>query len=213
MEVWWHGLGFITKGFVIAALFFSVLFLWQLIMTFLGVLGDFGGDTDHAGMDHDTGADVHHDVSTDSSDHHVDSDHSFTLISFRSLLAFATLFSWSGMLYLMSGTSLIVALIYSFFWGVAALVAVSYLVYWLLRLQEHGTSSVWTSIGEDGVVYINIPATGLGKVRVMVSGIVSFVNAASRSGEPLPAGTTVRVVGVIDDHTIEVEATEQQKGL
>jgi hypothetical protein len=53
---------------------------------------------------------------------------------------------------------------------------------------------------------MDIPERGTGKVRVMVKGVMKFVNARTTSGQPLAAGTTVRVVGIIDDNTIEVAA-------
>ena len=87
---------------------------------------------------------------------------------------------------------------------------VSYLVFKLVQLQETGTATVWSAIGEEAVVYLNVPAGGVGKVRVMVSGVISYVNARSRGGESLTAGTKVRVVGVIDDNTIEVESITEE---
>ena len=198
MEAWWQGLTLLNKGFAVAALFFSVLFVWQFLGALLGLHGDSHGDAGHAIGIH------HHDF-----DHHADQHDrdgvGFTLISVRSVLAFGTLFSWAGTLYLMSGAGVVLAMIYSFAWGVAAMFIVSYLVFKLVQLQETGTATVWSAIGEDGVVYLNLPAGGLGKVRVMVSGVISYVNARSRGGESLSAGTKVRVVGVIDDNTIEVE--------
>ena len=191
MEAWWEGLTLLNKGFAVAAVFFSVLFVWQFLGALLGLHGDSHGDADHA---------VQH-----------DSDGvAFTLISVRSVLAFGTLFSWAGTLYLMSGAGIVLAIIYSFAWGVAAMFIVSYLVFKLVQLQETGTATVWSAIGEEGVVYLNLPAGGLGKVRVMVSGVISYVNARSRGGESLTAGTKVRVVGVIDDNTLEVEPITEE---
>jgi hypothetical protein len=109
----------------------------------------------------------------------------------------------------MSGAGIVLAIIYSFAWGVAAMFIVSYLVFKLVQLQETGTATVWSAIGEEGV-YLNLPAGGLGKVRVMVSGVISYVNARSRGGESLTAGTKVRVVGVIDDNTLEVEPITEE---
>jgi membrane protein implicated in regulation of membrane protease activity len=197
MEAWWEGLTLLNKGFAVAAFFFSVLFIWQLLGTLLGLHGDSSGDAGHAISVHD------HSIDQDT-DHDGDGA-GFTLISVRSVLAFGTLFSWAGTLYLMSGVSVILAMIYSFVWGVAAMFLVSYLVFKLVQLQETGTASIWTAIGEEGVVYLNLPPGGVGKVRVMVSGAISYVNARCRGGESLTAGTKVRVVGIIDNNTIEVE--------
>jgi membrane protein implicated in regulation of membrane protease activity len=197
MEAWWEGLTLLNKGFAVAAVFFSVLFVWQFLGALLGLHGDSGGGVGHDVGVHDHG--VYHDA-----DHDNDGV-GFTLISVRSVLAFGTLFSWAGTLYLMSGVGMVLAIIYSFAWGVAAMFIVSYIVFKLVQLQETGTASVWSAIGEEGVVYMNLPPGGVGKVRVMVSGVISYVNARSRGGESLTAGTKVRVVGIIDNNTIEVE--------
>jgi membrane protein implicated in regulation of membrane protease activity len=205
METWWQSLTVVNKAFALAALFFSLMFLWQLIAMLLGVHGDSHMAADHGDMGHG-------EVGHDTSDSHADSGITFTLISLRSVLAFATLFSWAGALYLMSGISLLAAMVYSFFWGLVAMALVAYVVYKLVQLQETGTASVWSAIGEEGVVYMNIPDGGAGKIRVMVSGAISYVNARSREGDAIPAGTNVKVVGVLDNNTLEVEAIEDTKG-
>ena len=93
MDAWWEGLTLLNKGFAVAALFFSVLFVWQFLGALLGLHGDSHGDAGHAIGIH------HHDF-----DHHADQHDrggvGFTLISLRSVLAFGTLFSWAGTLYL-----------------------------------------------------------------------------------------------------------------
>ena len=94
----------------------------------------------------------------------------FTLISVRSVLAFGTLFSWAGTLYLMSGAGIVLAMIYSFVWGVAAMFIVSYLVFKLVQLQETGTATVWSAIGEEGVVYLNLPAGGWARYALWLAG-------------------------------------------
>jgi membrane protein implicated in regulation of membrane protease activity len=91
------------------------------------------------------------------------------------------------------------------------MLAVSYTLRWILRQQEIGNVSVWSAIGEDASVYMNIPEGGTGKVRVKVSGAISFVNARSSDGAALPAGTKVRVVRVVNDNLLEVEAIEKRE--
>lgn len=202
MEAWWQGLSVLNKSFAVAAVFFSVLFVWQLIGMFLGFDADGHGEVGHAGMDH---ADSH-------AGHHGGGEIAFTLVSVRSAIAFGMLFSWAGTLYLMEGTHPVLVLFYSFLWGMGAMVAVSYLVYRLVRMEERGNVSIWSAMGEDGVVYMNFPPGGAGKIRVKVGGVVSCVDARSVNGEPLLAGTRVRVVGVVDERILEVKALDSQEG-
>lgn len=205
MEAWWEGLSALNKVFAISALAFSVAFLVQMIMMLLGLdaqgHGDLGGSDIHAPDLHDIQHDVGHDTGLDDGSYGV----TLTFLSVRSIMAFGTLFSWAGTLYLAAGTSVILAIIYSFLWGLAGLFGVSYLLYWLLRMQEVGNVPLWKAIGEQGTVYMDIPEGGIGKVRILCGGTVCFVNARSRSGEPLPAGTAIKAVGTLDERTLEVD--------
>lgn len=204
MEALWQGMSLLNKAFVVSAATFTVLFLWQIAILVIGMDLDSHGPVGTEGIDHGD---------FDHADHgggeHAQADGgeavTFTFVSIRSLIAFGTLFSWAGALYLATGTSAILAILYSAAWGLVAMFAVSYLLYWLLRQQELGNATVWSAIGEEGTVYMDIPEGGLGKIRVMVSGAISFVNARSRDGNPLISGTKVRVVGVLNDTTLEVE--------
>ncbi len=208
----------LNKAFAVAALFCSVLFLWQIISMLIGF--DMHGHTDvsHGGIDHvdmdasSDGTSVGHADGTGDHDHQDPGGQlAFSLVSVRSVIAFATLFTWAGTLYLMSGTSMVLAVIYSLVWGAVAMFAVSYLVYTLVRLQETGNVSLWSSIGEEGSVYMNIPVGGVGKVRVLVGGVLSYVNARSPEEDLLVAGTKIRVTRVLDDNTVEVLPLENQK--
>ncbi|MFH1115138.1 MAG: hypothetical protein V1792_14600 [Pseudomonadota bacterium] len=218
MDAWWQGLTLLNKVFAVAALFCSVLFLWQIVGMLIGFDADGHSDVPHGGIDHvdagvstDAGPVDHADGTGDHHHHDLGGQAAFSLVSIRSVIAFATLFTWAGTLYLMSGTSMVLAVIYSLAWGAVAMIAVSYLVYTLVRLQETGNVSLWSSIGEEGSVYMNIPAGGVGKVRVLVGGVLSYVNARSPEEDLLVAGTKVRVTRVLDDTTIEVLPLENQK--
>ncbi len=89
--------------------------------------------------------------------------------------------------------------------------AVSFLVYKLVQLQEIGNVSLWSSTGEEGSVYMNIPVGGVGKVRVLVGGVIGYVNARTPEEVLLTEGTKVRVSRVIDENTIEVVPLENPK--
>lgn len=210
MESWWQGISVLNKGFVLSALAFTALFLWQIILIIFGMdAGGHdhagGGGGGHGGLDHDADSGGAH------GNGHGAEAVTFTLVSVRSLTAFGMLFSWAGALYLAGGTSILLALIYSAVWGFAAMFAVSGVLYWLLRQQERGNASIWSAIGEEGSVYMNIPERGVGKVRVMVSGAISFVNARSHDGNPLAAGAKVRVVGIVNDTMVEVQEMPHQE--
>jgi hypothetical protein len=217
MEAWWQGLTTLNKGFAISALFFTVMFLWQMASMAIGFDGDTHSDVAHEGLDH---GDVHVSGGHEGMEqahggphhHPLGGEAAFTLVSLRSVIAFTTLFSWAGTLYLMGGTSAILAIFYSLAWGLAAMFGVAYLVFKLVQLQETGNITLWSCIGEEARVYMNVPSEGAGKVRVMVGGVLCFVNARSGTGEPLAAGTRVRVTRILDSNTVEVMPSDTAQG-
>jgi hypothetical protein len=207
---WWSGLTTLNQAFFAAAIFFSTLFAWQFVASVSGVTGTGDVDVDaDADVDFDMGD---ADGGVDSVDSDLVEDASglatFRLLSFRSLLAFGTLFSWAGALYLQQDTMPWLALVRSLLWGLAGMAVVAFFFWVLPRLTEEGTASLETAVGRSGQVYLNIPEDGVGQIRVLVGNSVNFVKARTRSGRHLPAGAMVRVVGLLDNATLEVEQIE-----
>ncbi len=207
MYEWWSGLTAIAQWFFIAAAFFSVFFTWQIIATLIGLAGDADADVD-AGMDAHTDVDVDvHDMPHDieATGDAADTIAAFRLVSIRSVLAFFTLFSWAGALYLASGVVVDRAIIYALLWGLAALVVVSLLLHFLRKLAETGSPQLATCVGQTGAVYLDIPPGGVGEVRVTVSGVVSHVKARAAGGAGISSGTDVRVLRILGPGTVEVD--------
>ena len=219
MQEWWSEISNLNRGFAVVAAFFSVLFLWQLFAAIMGLAGggaDLDGDADiDADMDADMDADADAGADADVAGDGMEGDQggagsmaAFKLLSLRSIIAFGTLFTWGGTLYLSEGKPVHLALVYSVIWGLVAMVLVSLLIDKFSQMQESGTSSLRTAIGQEGSVYADIPENGAGKIRVLVSGRVSYVRAAAKKGAALPSGTKVKVTGLVDPMTLQVEKTE-----
>lgn len=206
---WWQGLSVLNQWFYIGAAFFSVLFLWQLISGFMGLI-----DLDDMDISHgDAGGFDHVEVSSHDAPSHVPHGHEtvgdFKLLTFRSILAFFTLFTWAGALYLTNDVAPLWGVSYAMLWGLAAMSIVA-LIFWLLqRLVETGTPNLATCVGTRGVIYLDVPVRGDGEARVMVSGAVSHVKARAIGGGAIKAGTPVRVLRAVSATTIEVEPIEQ----
>lgn len=208
MYDWWQGLTPLNQVFYAVAGFFSLLFIWQFIAAMLG-MGDHGS-VDVQATDVDTGAGFTADqVDAHMAEHAADSAASFKLLSVRAILAFFTMFSWAGALYLNSDIKPLTAVVYAFCWGMAGFIVTALLVNWLRNLQEIGTGRLSTCVGGLGTVYLNIPAGGMGEVRVAVSGVVSHVRACGAGGAAIPAGAAIKVVKLIDPNTIEVAPAPQ----
>ena len=103
------------------------------------------------------------------------------------------------------------SLLYAVGWGAAGWVVVAVLMNLMRKLTETGSLKIATCLGNQGTVYLNIPAGGQGEVRVLVSGRVTIVKARSAAGGQIDAGTPVRVVRTLDTTTVEVE-TLKDKG-
>ena len=203
MGEWWQNLSGINQGFYVAATFFSVFFLWQLIAALVGLGGgeaDMDADVDAA--DDGTYEDFEHGAATDASA----SVAAFKLVSVRSILAFCTLFSWAGALYLNRGHALQNTLLYALLWGVAAMVAVALVFHLMRRMTEAGTPQLATCVGQTGTVYLDIPDGGRGEVRVPVGGVMTHVKARTSGGKTLKMGASVRVLRVLDAATVEVQS-------
>jgi hypothetical protein len=215
MMEWWDSLSSLNQGFYVAAVFFSVFFVWQLVSALLGLSGE--GDAEMGGDvgAHDGGGDVSHDVATHDGADQPDATHdahatvgAFKLLSVRSVIAFFTLFTWAGALYLQEGVALSLTLLYALLWGLAAALAVSAIFSLLQRLTESGNMRLGKTVGQEGTVYLNIPSGGNGEVRVMAGNVLAVLKARSADGTAIPAGTSVRVTRVLAAGLLEVTRLE-----
>ncbi len=202
MGEWWNSLTPLNQGFYVAAAFFSVFFLWQLISALMG-LGGEGADVDEI--------DVAEDFEPAAEADAAEATAAFRLFSIRSVISFCTLFTWGGALYLDWDESPGAAIGYAVLWGLGGMFAVAVILYGLRRLTQRGTSDIRTSVGKRGNVYLDIPEGGIGEVRVPVSGVLSHVRARASDGKELKAGKRVRVVDVLDQTTVEVETIQEEK--
>jgi hypothetical protein len=202
MVNWWTGLSALAQAFFAAAVFFSVIFVWQFFAAVSGLGGE--GDVDMDGVDDVfDGAGPDGDLTADLQGLDV-----FRLLSIRSLLAFALLFSWAAALYLGQGVSAAGAMFRAGLWGVAGMAVVAGFFWLLPRLTEEGTAHTHSTVGQTGEVYIGIPQGGDGQVRVLMGGQVRFVKARGADGAAIAPGRSVTVMGVTDDGTLLVRASE-----
>ena len=190
---WWAGLDTAMRilwGITFAA---SLIFIVQTIMTFIG-----------ADADADFSADV--DTSADGSDLS-NIDGGSNLYTFRNFVNFFLGFGWTSVLLYDSVRPRILLFIIAVIVGVALVAAVMWLFKWLAGMQQSGTIDIYKSaVGCNGSVYLTIPASrsGEGKVQISINGAVREYNAMT-DGDSIKNGTTIKVVEVIDNHTLLVE--------
>ncbi|MFT6150397.1 MAG: hypothetical protein ACJAUH_003102 [Saprospiraceae bacterium] len=193
---WWAALAGIEKIFWGVSIIFSVLFFIQFVLSLIGL--DFDSDVD---MDFDS--DVDSGFSTDVS---------FTVLSVRSFIAFFTFFGWTGVLVLNNGVSGLWAVGFGAIAGIAAMLIVGYMMYLFARLQDDGSVfDPYEALDEVGTVYMKIPAgqQGSGKVQIKLQGSIKEVEAVTRDGEPIPMGTAVRIIDILDEKIMIVEPLDK----
>jgi hypothetical protein len=202
MTEWWNSLTALNQFFYGGAAFFTLIFLWQFVGMLIGL--SHGGDFDmhvEAHVDGGVGADT---IESHSMHDAAESTVAFHILSVRAILAFFTLFTWAGALYLNIGKDRTQALILAVAWGVAGWVVVAVLLHWLRKMAETGTRRLSTALGQTGTVYMDIPAGGQGEVRVAVSGVVSMVKARAAGGQAIKAGSPVTITRLLDINCVEV---------
>jgi membrane protein implicated in regulation of membrane protease activity len=162
----------------------------MLVLQFLMLLFGVGGDTDVDGHGH-----VGHDQSA-----------FLKLFSLQTLTTFATFFGLVGLGTEGLGWSPLSVGLAATAAGVAALWFVAMLMRSLGRLQSQGNVDLQNAIGQQGNVYLRIPAPGQGHGVVMltVQGRTVECRAISRANE-IPTGAQIRVVERSGDDVLIVE--------
>jgi membrane protein implicated in regulation of membrane protease activity len=195
-----------TWLFLICAVVGGTVLVCQFVLTLVGLGGD------HADFAHDVPHDYHvgDAPDTDPAGHDAHGDHGsswlFGVISFRTLVAAATFFGLVGYAAESAGLGLGPQL----FLAVAAGLGAMYGVHWIVRsmgkLAEDGTVRVRAALGQEGTVYVPIPAAKAqaGKVQLKLQNRLVEYEAVTGGGERLATGTKVRVIGVTGN-TLEVE--------
>ena len=203
MQSLWDALTAIEKLFWFIAIPFSIIFVIQMILTFIGFGGgatDPGAET--PGMNGDMPANGHE--STHSNE---DAGPGFSFFTIRNFIAFFTVFSWSGLAFTHAGYSLVLTILWSILIGLIAMLLISSLFYFAMNMTSSGNVSVQNAIGATGKVYLPIKASkgGIGKVHVTFQGSVREMQAITNENTDLPTNTIIRVTAIADDNILLVE--------
>lgn len=169
----------------------TVIFLLLLVLTI------FGGDAD---TDVDVDTDIDGDISSGDSI-------PFQFISLKNIVAFFTVFGWSGIGFINMGLNTFSVIAYSTLCGLAMMFLMAVLFYFMSKLAESGTLKMNNAIGKLGEVYLVIPAKrgGMGKVQLNVQGSMRTLNAITDDEKTIPTSSIVQVLNVIDDHILLVK--------
>jgi len=189
MANFFEGMSTLLQTYWIIALVGSVIFVIIFIMTFIG--GDMDGDmeADLSELDADDGG------------------VGFQFFTFKNVIAFFTIFGWTGVTCLNSGYSNTTTLITSSIAGLVMMVLTSLLFFWMHSLAESGTLKIKNAIGSVGEVYLPIGAerSKVGKISIKVQGSLRELEALTDSEEELKTGTVIKVLEIISAELLLVE--------
>jgi hypothetical protein len=182
---WWDGLSLLLKFYWIITVPFTVFFLLQLIVSFLG------GDTPDDLPDHDV-----------SYDHGI----GFQFFTLKNMVGFFTIFGWTGIACLKSGLSIPMTISISIAAGLLMMTIMGGLFYLLMKAGADGTMQMEKAIGQVGEVYLIVQSKrgGMGKVQVNVMGAVRTLDAMTDDENDLPSGQVVSVSKILNDNILLV---------
>lgn len=205
-----HDMTGVDYVFLMSALLGGCLFIVRLMLFFIGF---HHGDADVGQADVGAGdmpVDAGHADAAHSSDYHPDStassDASFRTLSIQGVTAFFMMFGIVGLaLRKESIVSAPLSILGAVIAGAITVWVVGKLFSMMTRLQSSGTLDLRNAVGETGSVYLGVPAGGTGKIQITVQDRLTILDAMTEGDEPLPTGTRVRVVKVLDGNILVVE--------
>jgi membrane protein implicated in regulation of membrane protease activity len=186
---WWLTLTIAQKIYWCIAVPFTLLFVLQTIMTF------FGGGAE----DIDTSGDSDLLVNSDSG---ID----FQFITLKNLIAFFTIFGWTGVACLSAGYSITACVVISFIAGLIMMAIMASIIYFMAKLSDNGTLKIKNALGKSGIVYLPIPPkrSGTGQVQIKVQGLQTL-DAMTDSNAEIKTGSIVEVVDVMNGDILLVK--------
>ena len=190
MQEWYSTLSSFEQIFWGIALIASVFFVFVLITTLLG------GDTD--GIEGDVDAEIEADTGI-----------AFQFFSFKNIVAFFTIFGWSGISFLEAGMSKGIVVLLAAVCGLAMMFVMAFLLYQMRKMTSSGTLIMKNAIGQIGSVYLTIGAnrSRLGKVQITVQGTLRELEAITDENEEITTNTVVQVKEVTANGILIVSPT------
>lgn len=189
---WFSALDGFSQFFWIIALIGSLIFVFVIVTTFLGM--DGGDDFDGIDSEMDTDAGI-----------------GFQFITFKNLVGFFTIFGWIGIACINAGFSKPLSVVIALFCGLLMMSIMAAMFYGMQKLTDSGTLVYKNAIGAIGEIYLTVGANreSMGKVSVRVQGTLRELEALSDSLSELKSGTIIQVVDVTSNGILIVEQTKK----
>ncbi|WP_034060629.1 hypothetical protein [Lacinutrix jangbogonensis] len=181
---WFTALDSFAQFFWIIALVGSLIFVFVIITTFIGI--DGGDDFD----DLDVGIE-------------------FQFITFKNLVGFFTIFGWIGIAGINAEFPKPVTVITALGCGLLMMAIMAAMFYSMKKLTDSGTLDYKNALNAIGEVYLTIGAnrSRMGKVSVRVQGTLRELDALSDALTELKSGTIIEVIDVTSNGILIVNET------
>jgi hypothetical protein len=152
------------------------------------------------------GADSDADFDTDTD---INTDHGigFQFLTLKNVMAFLTIFGWTGIVCLDKGFSITTTLSIAILAGLCMMFIMALLFLWISKLAESGTLKIENAIGNVGEVYLSIGAnrSRIGKISIDVQGSKRELSALTDNDKDLKQGEVIKVTAVINGELLLVE--------
>ncbi len=177
----WENLPLMGQIYWIVAISSTTIFVILFILSF------FGADAD---------ADIDGDVDGD-----IGSDIGGFIINFKSIMSFAMMFGWAGVISMTFNLNSMLTLIVAVVTGLVSLIAVAFLLFFLSKLSYSGNMKKENAIGKTGTVVLRIPPKrqGVGQIQIQIQGGLRTLEAMTEEEELLKSGTNVLVIDIQDN--------------
>lgn len=189
ISTWWQNIAFFEKIFWVIAILFSTLFLIQAILSFTAGDGDSAlGDADASIADDDVAG------------------HQFFTI--KNLIAFFTVFGWTGIAFIKGGMSQGVTIAAALVAGALMVAMMMFLFRSMSKLKHSGTLEISNALNKIGETYLVIPPqrNGYGKVHIKVQGSLQELQAITDDEKPIPTGKLVKVIEILNNNILIVSS-------
>jgi len=184
---WWSGLSVMLKIFWALAIPFTLIFVLQLILSFIG-----------------------HETTDDIGEADMDADHGagFQFFTLKNFIGFFTIFGWTGIAMVESGAGAAATIAVATIAGTLMMFVMAGMFFLLMKAQYDGTMKIEKAIGHTGEVYLTIQSKrgATGKVQIMVSGALRTLDALTDDDSDIQTGKMVKVSKIVNDNVLLVTA-------
>lgn len=185
----WSELNLMEQIYWILTIPATIIFIFLLISTIIG--SDIDGDIE---------TNIDQDIANGDSI-------PFQFISVKNIIAFFTMFGWSGLGFLNADLSYFLVIFLSLVCGLLMMLAMASLFYFMSKLTDDGTLKMKNAIGHLGEVYLPIPGSrgGIGKVQLTVQSSLRTLDAITDDPETISTSSVIEVLDVIDEQILLVK--------